>query len=299
MFDFETNGINPDSSVLEAAFIKIKINLQTKEIEDSKILHRFYFPKQKEVFDYSAYSIHNISLDKIKKEREKQKYALYFNEDKDATSFIEDADIMVAHNIDFDYQFLPKNFYSEKICTMKGTKNIIKALNISGRIKNPTLKELSTFLNIPFEDTAAHGALYDTQILKKCFIEALKRNLIEDFIQLPHKDKFSILRTKNSTKQKYVKDDSFYIENYSFLLSDVGVLPSSKSFLRIYENKTGNLFMAFPEFMKKEILEDNVKFKYIEAEILDIIKKQNSVKKINNFVDKNGSSSQLNLFDFL
>ena len=98
---------------------------------------------------------------------------------------IDECDTIISHNLLTDLSMLEKNDYIRKeqifergksfFCTMYGTRNIVKATDKNGRIKNPSLKELYEYLfgnDIP-NDSRLHNADYDTEILCEC-VNSLK-----------------------------------------------------------------------------------------------------------------------------
>lgn len=114
------------------------------------------------------------------------------------TEFLADqakCDLMVAHNIAFDYPVLGAEMLRykmrgkrvEKICTMETTINFCcipfegqraYMSRKEGRFKWPTLAELYKVLfKKDFE--GAHSAGGDVRALKECFFELLKRKIIE------------------------------------------------------------------------------------------------------------------------
>ena len=95
-------------------------------------------------------------------------------------------DIIVAHNIDFDFSVLAcecyrnnrKNFLVDKrqICTMKNTLEFCQISSNYG-YKWPTLKELHFKLfNEDFSD--AHDASVDIEITIKCFWSLVEKNIL-------------------------------------------------------------------------------------------------------------------------
>ncbi len=56
-------------------------------------------------------------------------------------SFVKDVKTLVAHNISFELRHLYKIVkFENHFCTMKENRNIVKALNKNGKIKNPKAK---------------------------------------------------------------------------------------------------------------------------------------------------------------
>jgi len=99
-----------------------------------------------------------------------------------------EADLLVAHNMQFDYLVmagemmrkkvpsLPKESRPKKICTMKPMTNICKIKGKYG-FKFPSLQELHTFLfNEGFED--AHDADADMKAMQKCCFKLLDSKIL-------------------------------------------------------------------------------------------------------------------------
>lgn len=106
---------------------------------------------------------------------------------KEFKILLDDADTIVAHNIDYDEKvlgceylrlILPNPFIGKsKICTMESSTNYC-AISGSYGYKWPKLSELYYKLfNSHFEE--AHNAMIDIQATSKCFWELEKRNIIQ------------------------------------------------------------------------------------------------------------------------
>lgn len=100
---------------------------------------------------------------------------------------IAQADILVAHNLNFDHRIVwaeiirsgrePKSGM-HKICTMMSSTKYANIPGKNGRPKWPKLFELHRVLfNADFE--GAHDALADVIACRNCFYELLKRGVIE------------------------------------------------------------------------------------------------------------------------
>jgi DNA polymerase III alpha subunit (gram-positive type) len=94
---------------------------------------------------------------------------------------------IVGHNIIFDITKLMKYYnkykikcvFPEQLDTMKSSRTYVKALTINGRLKYPKLGELYHYLfNEPPDSDSCHRADYDVHITYQCFIELVKRNII-------------------------------------------------------------------------------------------------------------------------
>jgi DNA polymerase III epsilon subunit-like protein len=105
----------------------------------------------------------------------------------------ENFDVLVAHNLEFDYNVIcsaikydldmPFNgFRKIKICTMELSRDICKLKGMFGKNKSPKLSELYeyTFKRQPIP-SALHDSLYDTliltEIIQNCQELRLKMNL--------------------------------------------------------------------------------------------------------------------------
>ena len=108
--------------------------------------------------------------------KSEQKHASYFQEDEDFVSFCKSSETLVAHNISFELRHIEYlTTFKNHFCTMKENKQIVKALNKNGRIKNPKLDETCMHYSIDFDPEAYHSATYDVsktyEILKKMNIK--------------------------------------------------------------------------------------------------------------------------------
>lgn len=95
----------------------------------------------------------------------------------------------IAHNLSFDNRIVLSEIinygitpelckFKKGYCTMKETRQLVKALDKNNRIKNPNLTNLYYHLfKEVFED--AHDAFADVKALMKCFFELKERGLIK------------------------------------------------------------------------------------------------------------------------
>ncbi len=159
ILDFETNSSN-EHDVIEAAAVKVEL-INNEYIIKNKF-HRYYLSRYP-VNPYS-YEVHKLTPELILEYRNKQeiKYSSYFKEDLDFIEFCKGSTTLVAHNISFELRHLRGLIEFEKhYCTMKENKQIVKALNKNGNIKNPKLDETCMFYGIDFDPNAYHSATYD------------------------------------------------------------------------------------------------------------------------------------------
>ncbi|WP_121626366.1 3'-5' exonuclease [Poseidonibacter antarcticus] len=167
ILDFETNSQNI-GDVIEVAAVKLKKIKDKYELVDK--FHRYYLSRYS-VNPYS-YEVHKLTPELILAHRKDKTYSSYFTEDLDFVQFCEDSDTLVAHNISFELRHLDRMVkFQNHFCTMKENKNIVKAINKNGNIKNPKLDETCIFYNIDFDDVQYHSATYDvskTYEILKC-----------------------------------------------------------------------------------------------------------------------------------
>lgn len=101
---------------------------------------------------------------------------------------IKKANLVVAHNIDFDEKIIAAEFLRKsinhhlskkpKICTMRLSTDFCKIPGYYSKYKWPNLRELhSTLFDHDFED--AHDALADVKACAKCFFELKKQGVIK------------------------------------------------------------------------------------------------------------------------
>ena len=138
----------------------------------------------------SSFAIHGISKEKTLEEGMDMKDAL----DREIFPLFSKAHFIACHNADFDTNVfkseLARGNYEEYlkhieeknvICTMKKTKDIVKARNKYDNLKNPSLKELYEFATEK-EMIGHHDAKYDVLNLH----EAVKSLLDSKQLELKH-----------------------------------------------------------------------------------------------------------------
>lgn len=159
ILDFETNSTN-EHDVIEVAAAKIEVINDEYIVKD--MFHRYYLSRFP-VNPYS-YEVHKISPEMVLEYRRKKNlnHSVYFKEDLEFVQFCIGTKILVAHNISFELRHLYKLVtFDQHFCTMKENRNIVKALNKNGNIKNPKLNETCRFYNIDFDENSYHSATYD------------------------------------------------------------------------------------------------------------------------------------------
>ena len=157
ILDFETNTTN-EHDVIEAAAVKLELIEGKYKVIDK--FHRYYLSRYP-VNPYS-YAVHRLTPEKIKAHRKSASYSSYFSEDLDFVEFCKSAKTLIAHNISFELKHIDKMAkFENHFCTMKENKNIVKALNKNGNIKNPKLDETCVYYGIDFDPNSYHSATYD------------------------------------------------------------------------------------------------------------------------------------------
>ncbi len=190
VFDTETTGfiskkennLNKQPQIIQFAGIFVDMD-EIWEFKEEKRIDILVNPKWSIPFGSSE--IHHIYDIDVKN-------APYIEDVIDEfLSYINDADIIVGHNIEYDenlillelqrlnntYRYKPK----QVICTMNETINFCKLpkkLSTSPGYKRPKLWELHKKL---FEKYFiwAHNAITDVEATLKCFVESYKRGIIK------------------------------------------------------------------------------------------------------------------------
>lgn len=211
VLDFETNSHFP-KDVLEVGAYKIVYEDRTYKVVDT--FHRYYFSKY-EINDF-ALAVHNLSPDRIKKLRSGKTYPEYFEDDKEFIDFCEGTETLIAHNVSFEVRYLDGIVdFKNHFCTMKENKNLVKALNIKGQLKNPKLIETCKFYKIKFNDSKYHTALYDAEkaleILNKMNNSDNNFNVIQYTVE-KRKQKLEELKLKKEMKTQKKFDKLLSIE---------------------------------------------------------------------------------------
>lgn len=203
VFDTETTGLpkarkaskeGPNNWPHIVSISWVILDSVTNKIEKE----RYYLikPMSWEIPEESV-KIHGITTEKATKEGESLAKVL--------GEFLAEAyDVLVAHNMDFDYNVLDnavrwdlemafRDIKKPKICTMELSKDLCNLRNLFGKPKVPKLKELyeHAFGSPPPEDQL-HNSLYDTKILVKIIQEydplRVKMNLTRVQPELTRRD---------------------------------------------------------------------------------------------------------------
>ncbi len=180
-FDTETTGLRP-GQICQLSYI----------IQDQfgEIFKNYFFTVDS--VEYSAFLVHGFSAQKL--------YALsggkrFVDHIKEIAFDFASADLIVAHNIDFDLSFLRTEFeragvlfkYKNALCSMKTAVPLCKLPRSRGvGYKYPRLGELCNYFAVTeseiesferkyfAESTSAHDARYDTTALYLCVKKAME-----------------------------------------------------------------------------------------------------------------------------
>jgi len=167
--DIETTGLDyrNNHKIIEIAFTSV--NVATGEIIDSLACR---FNPRREI-DAKASAVHRITSDML--------VDCPLFEDEAAgliERFIVPCDVIVAHNGEsFDIPFLEHELKGYKMALPKRPliDTMLEGLWACEDGKRPRLQELAFALGFTYDLKQAHGALYDTELMMKCFIRARER----------------------------------------------------------------------------------------------------------------------------
>lgn len=171
VFDTETTS-QFNSNIVSIAIVIL--NLRTQEIEDEY----YTLVNPLESITAEAYRVHKIS------QAEADKAPTFEDLHETIGSYFAKADVICGQNIEtFDLRVMEREYDRIDVInplldmpvfdTMHMAKHIVKALDVKGKIKNPTVEEIVEFFNIPTPEGAYHNALVDTkacaEIVKRLF----------------------------------------------------------------------------------------------------------------------------------
>ena len=171
--DTETSGLKQ-----EDGHRIIEIALLTYDLDTQKLVDKYVQRINPErSIDPGAQAVHGISYsDLIGKPK-------WDDVAQDIADRLSTAELLIAHNMGFDGPFIAAELNRvgvdvpdvHSLCTMTGARWACP----DGKL--PKLGELCFALGIPYDTSAAHSALYDVEIMMKCFFQGLERG----FYKLP------------------------------------------------------------------------------------------------------------------
>lgn len=187
--DLETTGIGEGHKIIE--YCGIVLGADLKEIPEESILQRF---NPKRAIDAKAEAVHHISLADLMKE------PTFETKAEEIHKQLSTAKLIVIHNASFDTSFLNQEFETlglspittPTLCTMRSTR----WATFSGKV--PRLKELCFALNVDYNDSEAHAARYDVEVMLKCFGKLVKSKRV---------DRNYIFPFNEVTEELYLKAD--------------------------------------------------------------------------------------------
>jgi len=171
VFDTETNGLSPESSVLSISAKKIEVDTELKNMKEIDNYNRFYFINENEEENEKALQVNGLTKDVLTVKRNGCSYPKYYKEDKKSfEEFCKNVDLIIAHNYDFDSKFI--DFKIKSYCTMKDKSSLyLEKNNTTKWIK---LKDLAEFFNVELDENNLHGSEYDVLILSRVLFRMLK-----------------------------------------------------------------------------------------------------------------------------
>lgn len=169
--DFETNGLEPPASVLTAA-------AQIFDLATFAMLgtwRRAYLPRLDEDLDSAATAVNGLTLARLIGLRDEYKmpaHAAALATDEAWATVIAGADIVVAHNADFEAKF-DRGVADKAVrfCTMRTNADIVRHRynEKRGNWWYPSLGQTARFYGLDFEDGKHHGAVYDAIMAFRIF----------------------------------------------------------------------------------------------------------------------------------
>jgi len=163
--DLETTGLEVEKGhrICEAALLTY---------EDGKLVERWVhrFNPERPV-DPDASRVHGIYFEDV---AECPKFSEYASEVRQR---LEQADVVVIHNAQFDAPFVGTELMmaGETLPEMNIFCTLENGRWATPNGKAPKLGELCFALGIPYDETSAHSADYDTEVMMNCFFQGLKR----------------------------------------------------------------------------------------------------------------------------
>jgi DNA polymerase-3 subunit epsilon len=167
--------------------------------------------------------IHGISTEKAKREGVNIRLAL-----EPFVKYIENADLIIAHNVNFDMIILhgeldrlgydvSKISKIKEYCTMLSSTEYVQAAwnSYYENYKWPKLIELAEWCGIDVDGNMMHNALYDLRVLEKCFFSRkYQKNIVRNkfFNELESTSKpisFETTKNRNNNNDDFDDDIPF------------------------------------------------------------------------------------------
>lgn len=183
-----------------------------------------YIIKQKKAIPPDSIRIHGITNTRANSEGKEIDFVL-----SEFQSAINQAEIVIAHNIDFDIPIIESEFirigkgrqFNTKIliCTMLSSVEFCKLKGSGDRYKYPKLSELYQKCYLPYSKGKlqfkdAHDALTDVLIAAKCFIKLIGLAVIDDSESKIHFDKRTDAEREKEQEQYKIKRREELLKSY-------------------------------------------------------------------------------------
>jgi len=180
VFDTETGGLNPfENDILQLSYQIV--DLEKKDVVKS--VDRFFpWPDDKSRVCWGAIKVNGLTEEYLATKELSDRFSAMVEFYID----MEDCEVLVAHNGDFDKKFITATAQREGmshagrwkpiIDTMKTTTNLCKIPSSRGcGYKWPKLIELANHLNVKTDDINLHDSSADVELTKRCFIHLLEK----------------------------------------------------------------------------------------------------------------------------
>ena len=168
--DLETTGIGEDHKIIE--YCGLVLNEKMLEDESRSILQRF---NPQRSIDAKAQAVHHISLADLMGE------PIFETKAEEIHEQLKQATLIVIHNAAFDTVYLNREFKRlgmteitvPTLCTMRSAR----WATYDGKV--PRLQELCSALDVIYNETEAHSARYDVEVMLACFCKMAREGYID------------------------------------------------------------------------------------------------------------------------
>lgn len=167
--DTETTGLNQSEGhrIIEYASVRVGYDGHSFTRLGETVLR----VNPERLIDPKAEAVHRISIGELAREPVWKTVAPQIAAD------LQDADLIVAHNMEFDGPFLAAELMrvglmppkAQAFCTM------LNGLWATPWGKRPKLSELAWALGYEYDTSKAHGALYDVELMLTCLQAGIQR----------------------------------------------------------------------------------------------------------------------------
>lgn len=153
----------------------VSIAIIVYNIREDKVEEEFYtLINPLDVINPEAIEVHKITPEMVMDEKPFSEYVEKIN------ALFEGADFLVGQNLEFDLKVIEREYERlglinpllgcEVFDTMHMAKEVVQAVDVKGKIKNPQLKESCEYFGIKFDDADEfHNALVDTKACLEIF----------------------------------------------------------------------------------------------------------------------------------